>query len=379
MSGGVDSSVAAGLLRRAGYRVIGVFMRLGSADGPAQPIESDADDRREGHRGCCSVGDAADARLVAAELGIPLYVCNFRRSFERVIDYFVEEYASGRTPNPCIRCNDWLKFGRLFEDAERLGAQWVATGHYARVVHRGRPRLLRAVDEAKDQSYVLFGVRRERLSRMRLPIGEYRKADVRELARRFGLPVFDKAESQEICFVPAGGYARLVESRRPALAAPGAILDESGRVVGAHAGQHRYTIGQRRIGVALGRPVYVIDKDASANTITVGAAERLRAVGCEAVGVNWLVRPRRRWWPCHVRYRAHGELVPALVRAGGDGADTTRDDHEPTTIEVRFLQPQTAVAPGQAIVCYRGEAVICGGWIERALRADAAVDRVRSV
>ncbi|HNB60123.1 MAG TPA: tRNA 2-thiouridine(34) synthase MnmA, partial [Phycisphaerales bacterium] len=257
MSGGVDSSVAAALLVRAGYEVVGVFMRLGSPGetlDAVTPFDSaqiacDPSRLKIGHQGCCSINDAADARLVAAELGVPFYVVNFKKDFGRIIDYFVDEYAAGRTPNPCVRCNDWLKFGKLREYAEQIGARFVASGHYARVRldgDTGEWSLLRGVDRSKDQSYVLFGVPRDHLPNMLLPIGEFPKSEVRDMAQRFGLPTFDKPDSQEICFVPDNDYAGLIERRRPELARPGAILDIEGRVIGEHEGQHRYTIGQRR-------------------------------------------------------------------------------------------------------------------------------------
>ena len=248
MSGGVDSSVAAALLQREGFEVVGCFMRLGS---PGETLDElkpcDVPDDSDhpapagrpvkiGHQGCCSINDAADARLVAAEIGVPFYVCNFKKDFGRIIDYFVDEYSMGRTPNPCVRCNDWLKFGKLHQYARQIGADYVASGHYARIERPpdGPARLLRAVDHSKDQSYVLFGAPRERLNEMLLPIGGLEKPRVRELAASFGLPVFDKPDSQEVCFVPNNDYAGLVEQRIPAARAHGNIVDGSGAVVGRH-------------------------------------------------------------------------------------------------------------------------------------------------
>jgi len=373
MSGGVDSSVAAAMLVRAGCEVVGCFMRLGTPGERAEGMER-WDERgeacapnRERRQGCCSVNDAADARLVAAELGIPFYVCNFAREFGRVIDYFVDEYASGRTPNPCVRCNDWLKFGRLHEYARQIGASHIASGHYARVEEGGGggrwghagPRLLRGVDGGKDQSYVLFGSPRERLGEMLLPVGGMPKREVRASAERFGLPVFDKPDSQEICFVPDGDYAALVESRRPGSASPGRIVDESGNTVGEHAGQHRYTVGQRRgVGVALGHAIYVIGRDAETNTVVVGSRERLLAVGCEAGQVNWLTArgPFVEWRACLARCRYNSEPVPGRCRLLRD------------RLEVRFDEPLAAVAPGQAVVVYDAREpdwVLGGGWIDR--------------
>jgi tRNA-specific 2-thiouridylase len=410
MSGGVDSSVAAALLVRQGYEVVGCFMRLGS---PGETLDElipydsagvtcDPARIRIGHQGCCSINDAADARLVAAKLGIPFYVCNFKKDFGRIIDYFVGEYNAGRTPNPCIRCNDWLKFGRLHEYARQIDAAFVASGHYARVVpedgaealgdersspptHDGREagrdeererrrdnahgaaprverqvryRLLRGVDHAKDQSYVLFGLPRERLSEMLLPIGGFRKAEVRRMARELELPVYDKADSQEICFVPDNDYAGLVARRAPESLRAGSIVDRAGQVLGEHRGHQHFTIGQRKgIGLALGRAVYVVEKDAATNTVVVGERDDLLATGCTAGESNWLVSPpsRGEWWVCAAKIRYNAQPVAARVRAAGERA-----------IEVVFDEPQAAVAPGQAVVCYRGDVILCGGWISSA-------------
>lgn len=364
MSGGVDSSVAAVLLLEAGYEVVGCFMRLGS---PGDPLDALARDDGEacdpgrvriGHQGCCSIGDAADARLVAAKLGIPFYVCNFKRDFGRIIDYFVSEYDAGRTPNPCVRCNDWLKFGKLHDYAMQVDAAHVASGHYARIDPSG-PRLLRGVDRGKDQSYVLFGAPRDRLRDMLLPVGAYTKREIRGIARARGLPVFDKPDSQEICFVPDNDYGALVERRSRTGVAPGAIVDTEGRVIGEHRGHQHFTIGQRRgLGVALGHPIYVVDKDASTNTVTVGARRELLSAGCVAREANWLVDRREGWIECAAQVRSNAAPVPADVRGAGEGA-----------IEVRFRSPVDAVAPGQAVVCYEGEVVMCGGWIDVVARA----------
>ena len=390
MSGGVDSSVAAGILVRAGYEVVGVFMRLGSpgetldemtpyeacgADGGTSTARASlaAGERRIkiGHQGCCSVGDAADARLVAAELGIPFYVCNFKKDFGRIIDYFVGEYVEGRTPNPCVRCNDWLKFGKLHEYARQIGAGCIASGHYARLEDVGdERRLMRGVDGEKDQSYVLFGAPRARLGEMMFPVGGFAKGEIRALAREMGLPVFDKPDSQEICFVPDNDYAGLVERRAPEAAREGAVLDREGNVIGAHGGQHRFTIGQRRgVGVALGRPVYVVDKDPRANTITVGAEADLlsdRAVVGEA---NWLVDARRfeEWTPVLAQHRYNSAAVAAQARLLDDlPVEVSGPSGRRGRFEVRFAEPQRAVAPGQALVLYDREDpawVLGGGWI----------------
>jgi tRNA-specific 2-thiouridylase len=407
MSGGVDSSVAAAMLVRAGYDVVGCFMRLGSpgeAIDELVPVEAAARGgcapARIGHQGCCSINDAADAALVAAELGIPLYICNFKKDFGRIIDYFVDEYAAGRTPNPCVRCNDWLKFGKLHGYARQIGADFVASGHYARIERReGKARLLRAVDHSKDQSYVLFGTPRERLGEMLLPIGEHPKPRVREMARQFGLPVFDKPDSQEICFVPDNDYASLVEHLRPESARDGRIIDETagGREVGRHAGQHRFTIGQRRgVGVALGHQVFVVGKDALTNTVTVGTRESLQCAGCIAAEANWLMDAPEQNAECsrmqnaeqassfRIHHSAFSPLTPCLARIRYNAQPVAAefrllaDSHQPTpsgrvgTFEVRFCQPQHAVAPGQAVVLYSAEepdVVLGGGWIRESRRA----------
>ncbi len=344
MSGGVDSSVAAALLLREGFEVVGCFMRLGSSEETGPETK---------HHGCCSLNDAADARRVAAKLGIPLYICNFKKEFGRVIDYFVAEYNAGRTPNPCIRCNDWLKFGKLHSYARQMGARFVASGHYARIdTGPGAPRLLRGVDRDKDQSYVLFGTPPERLREMLLPIGGYHKVDVRRIARRLDLPVFDKPDSQEICFVDDNDYAGLVGRHTKMVA--GSIVDTSGKVLGRHRGHQHFTVGQRRgLGVAMGYPLYVVQKDAATNTVCVGGRAELLAEGCAASGANWLRDPDDgRWITCTIKIRYNAQPVEGRVRA------TAQD-----RLEVCFAQSQFAVALGQAVVCYDGDQVICGGWI----------------
>ena len=370
MSGGVDSSVAAALLLREGYEVVGCFMRLGSPGEALDVLQADdeaGDGRGEGdvpaesrririgHQGCCSINDAADARLVAARLGIPFYVCNFKKDFGRIIDYFVGEYNAGRTPNPCVRCNDWLKFGKLHDYARQIDADCIASGHHARIDGSDphHLRLLRGVDREKDQSYVLFGTPQARLAEMLLPVGEYHKSEVRRIAFEFDLPVFDKPESQEICFVSDNDYAGLVKRRAPEAVGPGKIIDTAGNVLGEHEGHQHFTVGQRRgVRLALGHPVYVVHKDARANTITVGEKSELQSAGCVADEANWFVEPAGEFVACTAKIRYNAEPAPARVRALDDDR-----------IEVRFEQPQFAIAPGQAVVCYDGEAVLCGGWI----------------
>lgn len=365
MSGGVDSSVAAALLAREGHEVVGVFMRLGA------PGEALDDGSRLHHRGCCSIGDADDARRVAARLGVAFYVANFRGDFDRIIDYFADEYAAGRTPNPCVRCNDWLKFGRLHDTARSIGADAVASGHYARILGG---RLARAADPAKDQSYVLFGLPRDRLARTLFPIGDLPKHEVRRLARDLGLGVASKPDSQEICFVPDDDYARIVEARRPGLARPGRILDEEGRALGGHAGHHRFTIGQRRgLGLALPLPLYVLRKEAASNTIVVGERRRLATRACTAAEANWHIdppsppSPPSPPIPCLAKFRSNSPAVPAVATLlPEDQPGTSRPTPSGRTgrFRVEFDDPQEGLAPGQAIVLYDDEGLVMGGgWI----------------
>jgi tRNA-specific 2-thiouridylase len=380
MSGGVDSSAAAALLKDDGYDVVGCFMRLGSedpeeiADGydnlAAQSCSTDQPPRKH-KQGCCSVNDAADARLVAAVLDIPFYVVNFRKDFGRIMDYFVAEYNAGRTPNPCVRCNDWLKFGKLHAYAKSIDADYVATGHYAKtdLSDPANPKLLRGVDTSKDQSYVLFGSPRDQLAHMLLPIGHLQKSETREIAEAHNLPVFNKPDSQEICFVPDNDYAKLVERRTEGGFSTGSILDTDGTEVGTHDGHQHFTLGQRRgVGVALGYPIYVVDKDPATNTITVGSKDDLMSVGCTAGQTNWLVEPPLEWIDCQAKVRYNSEPVPARVRTF---ADEKGDD----ALEVRFEDPVEAVTPGQAVVCYGKiggpleQTVLGGGWIDEAIRA----------
>lgn len=367
MSGGVDSSVAAALLKRDGYDVIGVFMRLGSPEGvesaDAQGGEiCDPTTAAKGKQGCCSVLDAADARRVAGMLDIPFYVLNFEKDFGRVIDYFVSEYNRGRTPNPCVRCNDWLKFGRLAQYARAVGARYVASGHYARVGPdpvTGQPTLLRGLDHRKDQSYVLFGMTREAVAHTLLPIGGYEKHEVRAIAEELKLPVFNKPDSQEICFVPNQDYAGLVRRRTPDAFRPGTFVTVKGQTIGEHPGHQHFTIGQRKgLGVAVGYPIYVTDIDPATNRVTVGDKDALLRTGLVANQVNLLstrlavgAGPIR----CTAKIRYNHLPQPAVAEVVG-----------PDELRVRFDEPQSAVTPGQAVVLYDGDVVLGGGWIDKA-------------
>jgi tRNA-specific 2-thiouridylase len=355
MSGGVDSSAAAYLLRRQGYDVVGLFMRTG-AHGPD-------DARPDRKRGCCSAVDAADARRVADRLDLPFYALDFEQDFHEVIDYFADEYLAGRTPNPCVVCNSRLKFGRLWAYARGLEADFIATGHYARAVAGpDGPQLHRAADPEKDQSYVLFGLPRELLGRVLFPVGGYRKEEVRALAREAGLGVADKPDSVEICFVPDGDHARLVRARRPGRPTAGRVLDPAGRVLAAHDGIERFTVGQRKgLGFAAGGRRYVLKIIPGDNDVVVGGREGLLASGLVASGVNWLADPPAGPRACAAKIRYRHPAAPARVTAlPGGGARVT------------FDEPQSAVTPGQAVVFYDGPRVLGGGWIDEAVPSGAA-------
>ena len=365
MSGGVDSSVAAALLCREGYEVLGVFLRLGSPQGVEAPQETaSCDTSGKNRQGCCSVLDAADARRVAGMLGIPFYVLNFEQDFGRVIAYFVSEYNRGRTPNPCVRCNDWLKFGKLADYARAVGADFVASGHYARVgidPQTGRKRLMRGKDHRKDQSYVLFGMSREALEHTLLPIGEFEKHEVRSIAQELKLPVFNKPDSQEICFVPNNDYAGLVRRRSPESFHTGEVASIDGTVLGNHEGHQHFTIGQRRgLKIAAAHPLYVIDIDPEANRVVVGGQSDLARRSLVASQINLLDDrlcengdPIR----CQAKIRYNHSPQPAIARLTGEDELT-----------VEFESPQSAITPGQALVLYDGDVVIGGGWIDSAVK-----------
>jgi tRNA-specific 2-thiouridylase len=369
MSGGVDSSVAAALLLREGYDVVGAFLRLGSPKGVEGQQEEACDTSAagaagRGKQGCCSVLDAADARRVAGMLGIPFYVLNFEDDFGRVIDYFVDEYNRGRTPNPCVRCNDWLKFGKLARYAEAVGADYVASGHYARVGAdpSGRPVLMRGLDHRKDQSYVLFGITPEALGHTLLPVGGYEKHEVRALAESMKLPVYNKPDSQEICFVPNQDYAGLVKRRTPERVREGELVTPSGEVVGTHGGHQHFTVGQRK-GIGLGGravPLYVLGVDAASNRVTVGEKSELLARSLVARQLNLLsgaLRAGSGGVRCTAKVRYNHFPQPATAMVTGNDELT-----------VRFDEPQSAMTPGQAVVLYDGDVVLGGGWIETASR-----------
>ena len=351
MSGGVDSSVAAGILAASGRDLIGVSLQT----------YDHAPNRGFGR--CCSPDDFRDARRVAGKLGFPYYVFDEEESFARtVIDPFVEAYRAGRTPNPCVLCNTEVKFGSLLEKARSLGAGSVATGHYARIRREGgRSLLLRGRDPDKDQSYFLFGLDQDQLACAEFPVGELTKGEVRAEARRLGLPVADKPESQEICFVEGTSYRDFVRDRAGDLGASGDIVTRDGTRVGAHDGLGGFTVGQRRgIGVSASEALYVIAIEPASSRVIVGPDAALRSSGCLVAGVNWIPVDRTgEEWACEVRIRNrhHGTRAKVEALAG-------------SRARVTFDEPQRAVAPGQAAVFYDGELVLGGGWIES---AEAAV------
>ena len=365
MSGGVDSSVAAYLLAEQGHDVIGVFMRHGEASPVGCESRSTGQDsalpimesRPDNKQGCCTAMDAEDARRVADSLQIPFYALNLETEFNRIIDYFVDEYTAGRTPNPCIVCNHWIKFGKLFDYADSVGAEYVATGHYARLVDdgNGAVALCRGLDSDKDQSYVLFGINRNLLRRMWLPVGEYSKPQIRRRASELGLDVAQKKDSQEICFVSSGKHDQFVRARRGDVDTSGEIVTTDGQVVGAHPGIEGFTIGQRKgLGVALGEPRFVVRIEPDTRRVVIGQRDELACRQWTAVRANWLMEPPSGTLRCHVQIRYNSSAKRATVRPlTGDRFRVTLDD------------PTGGVAPGQAVVCYQDDRVLGGGWIDR--------------
>jgi tRNA-specific 2-thiouridylase len=342
MSGGVDSSVAAALMRDEGHEVIGVTLKLWSGPNGEAPTA-----------GCCTVSDAEDARRVAAQLDIPYYVLDYTEDFSQgVIDSFVVDYKNGRTPNPCVECNRTVKFSRLLSQASEFGCDMVVTGHYARTrFEDGRWKLLRAVDGVKDQSYVLSMLGQEQLGTIRFPLGDIDKAETRRIAAHLGLRTAHKAESMDICFVGRRDYRSFLTDIDPTLAEPGRFADLDGGDLGPHPGIVNYTVGQRRgLGIALGEPRYVIEVDAASRTVLLGrhsdlavsaiSLDRLTFVGPPATGA------------VEVQYRAHGEPVPGRIEGN----------------TIRFEQVQFGVAPGQTAALYDGDEVLGGGIIESTVR-----------
>jgi len=350
MSGGVDSSVAAALLQEEGHEVIGITMHLQPANGPTDETD------RSG--GCCGDDAVTDARQVAHRLGARHYVADFRDVFIReVITDFCREYSLGRTPNPCIRCNRFVKLEALLRRAQELGADVVATGHYARIDRSsGRYLLKKGADRSKDQTYVLCMMDQEQLGRTLFPVGELTKREVRRIAERLELSVAAKPESQDICFIPDNDYARFVREHTGVDAGPGPILDREGNVLGEHRGITSYTIGQRKgLGISSVAPLYVVTIDREKNTVTVGGKEEVYATGLVASALNWITveRPEK---PLSVRAKIrylHEEAEAVVTPSGEDEA------------QVVFREPQMAITPGQAIVFYDGDTVVGGGTIVR--------------
>jgi len=350
MSGGVDSSVAAALLKEQGHEVIGITMQLQPSNQRAGEVE------RFG--GCCGIGAIADAQKVARRLDIPHYVVNFRDIFAQyVIADFCREYRLGRTPNPCIRCNQYIKFDALLRRARELGADTVATGHYARIVNDHDRYLLRkSTDQHKDQTYFLYAMTQEQLAHSLFPVGGLTKAEVRHIAEKLKLPVIDKPESQEICFIPDNDYARFLEEYTDSVAQPGLILDRQGNVIGEHRGITSYTIGQRKgLGIASREPLYVTSIDPEENTITVGSKNEVYATGLIATDLNWI----------SVEQIDSPTNVKAKIRHLHREAEATATPTSTGDVMVEFMEPQMAPAPGQAVVFYDGDVVVGGGTIAR--------------
>ncbi len=344
MSGGVDSAVSAALLKEAGYQVMGLHMQLwperGTSDSPVPWA-------------CCTQRDAGDARRVCQVLDIPFYVLNLEGQFRRhVIDYFCREYSRGRTPNPCVACNQWIKFDVLLRQALSLGAEYLATGHYARIeLSEEGCRLLKGADAGNDQSYFLYTLDQEGLRHVLFPLGIYGKAQVRRTAAERGLPVADKPKSQDLCFVPDGRYPRFLGESMSGT--PGDIVDVEGHVLGTHRGIASYTLGQRSgLGVVVGRRLYVVAIDAGRNTVVVGPEDRLYSSRLSAAGMSWVSRRPEAPTRVQAKVRYRSPAVSAVLRPDNGG------------VEVLFDEPQRAVTPGQSVVFYQGCEVIGGGVIE---------------
>jgi tRNA-uridine 2-sulfurtransferase len=360
MSGGVDSSAAAVLLIEQGFDVVGVFMRHGEesaeackVEGSPNPLLPILQGRTDHKQGCCSASDAMDARRVADRLGIPFYALDMQADFSRIVDYFVDEYSRGRTPNPCVQCNNWIKFGRLFDYADSVDAEFVATGHYARLeTTDDLPALLRGADDSKDQSYALAGIDRNYLHRMLLPVGSFQKSEIRALAGRAGLQVANKKDSQEICFVTSGHHGSFVRARSQASTAGNFVLTD-GTVVGKHSGIESFTVGQRKgLGIALGEPMFVSKIDPTTGDVVLGRYAALMREQLSADDANWLIEPPTDSFNALVQIRYNSTAVPARVIP----LDAKR-------FEVQFVEPIAGVAPGQLCVIYSQDRVLGGGWI----------------
>ncbi len=348
MSGGVDSSVAAYLLKEQGYDVIGVTMQIWQDEDRAI---------QEENGGCCGLSAVDDARRVAADLGIPYYVMNFKKEFKRdVIDYFIEEYRQGRTPNPCIACNRYVKWESLLKRSLDIGADYIATGHYARIVKldNGRYTLMRSATLAKDQTYALYNLTQEQLSRTLMPVGEYSKDKVREIAERINLQVASKPDSQDICFVPDGDYASFIEETTGEKVVPGNFVDLDGNILGQHKGIIHYTVGQRKgLGLSLGKPVFVLEIRPETNEVVIGDNEDALSNTLRANRINFM----------SVEELEGEKRVFAKIRYNHKGAWCTVKKSGEDEILCTFEEPQRAITPGQAVVLYDGDYVFGGGTI----------------
>lgn len=367
MSGGVDSSVAAVLLLEQGYEVVGVFMRHGEqsskacelGDGKPNPLLPILEGRLDHKQGCCSASDAADARRVADKLSIPFYALDLESEFKQIVDYFVDEYQQGRTPNPCVQCNNWIKFGRLFDYADAVDAHYVATGHYARMIQSqsasadSQWELHRGLDDDKDQAYVLTGIKRHLLPRMLLPVGGFHKSQIREMAAQMGLRVADKKDSQEICFVTSGRHAEFVRNKS-SLDTSGEIVTTDGKIVGHHPGIEGFTIGQRKgLGVAMGSPYYVTAVDRESRRVVIGPHEELACRRLSANKSNWLADfPLDEPTEAQVQFRYNSAPSDARV---------TR--HSSERFEVEFQEDVFGVSPGQLAAVFLGTRAVGCGWI----------------
>ena len=383
MSGGVDSSVAALLLKQQGFEVIGISLKLWDYGEGERPADS---------KTCCSLSDVRDARFVCDKLEIPFYVFNHKKDFEqKVILPFVTEYHRGRTPNPCILCNHHVKFDPLLAETEKMGGAYLATGHYARIRRTadGSSRLLKARDQKKDQSYVLYHLGQERLRKILFPIGEYTKEEIRKIAREHGLPNAAKPDSQEICFIPNNDYAQFVEKNYPSPnLEPGNFVDKEGKILGRHEGIHHYTVGQRRgLGIGLGTRMYVTRIDAAKNEVELGIKDETFRDGLVACDVHWIYPPfdKGNSFECGVKTRYQKDEFEAVIEPlvspsprpsplKGEGVSKKvpsplggEGQGEGYRVIVHFKQKSPFISPGQAAVFYRGDEVIGGGWIERAL------------
>ncbi len=351
MSGGVDSSLTAALLLHQGYDVIGMTMQI---------WENDEREDKPDSRGCCSLSAIDDARRVADKLGIPYYVVNFRQIFqEKVVNYFIAEYGTGKTPNPCIACNRFVKFEGLLQKAQQVGADFLATGHYACIAYddsRKRFLLRKGIDPLKDQSYALYHFNQRTLAHFLMPLGQYTKVQTRQMAREIGLAVADKPDSQEICFVPNDDYKAFLAEKSPAALKPGAIVDKQGQVLGRHQGLPLYTVGQRKgLGFAAGKPLYVIALNRDKNQVIVGSNEDVYASECIAADLNWILFDNlQETMTVKAKIRYGAKEGEAMISPLGDG-----------NVRVVFSKPQRAITPGQSVVFYLDDIVVGGGVIEK--------------